>query len=313
MRINYKILWFEDNATSYKTKKGFVKDIVEDFGFNFIEPRNELDGSNVEVINFTNYDLIIADMTLAGGVTAMSLMEPIRKRNIFTEVLFYSSNGEDAVRTELAKYKIDGAYCSDRNNDDFEYKAKEVIRTLIKKTQDLTNMRGLVMAETSELDRIMVEILQLYFVEQKCDESDKIFKEILKEIEKSHKGRLEKSDNCDKKCTHKIVNEDVSTVITAREFDSSKKSYAINKIISKNGFVYVSESNFYEDFKEVSSLRNELAHCYSDKRDDKEVLITKNGAVEKVFKDEDFKQMRQNILKYAHVLTDLKEYISKKA
>lgn len=310
MRINYRILWFEDNATSYKTKKGFVKDIVEDFGFNFIEPQNELDGSNVDTINFANYDLIIADMTLAGGVTAMSLMDPIRKRNVFTEVLFYSSNGEDAVRAELAKYRIDGAYCSDRNNDDFEYKAKEVIRTLIKKTQDLTNMRGLVMAETSELDKIMVEILQLYFVEKKSDDSDRIFKEILKEIEKSHKGRLEKSDNCDKKCTHKIVNEEISLVIRAREFDSSKKSYAINKIISKNGFKYESKSNFYEDFKEVSSLRNELAHCYSDERDDEEVLITRNGEVEKIFKDEDFKQIRQDILKYANILTDLKGFIN---
>lgn len=42
MRIDYKILWFEDNKASYNTKKDFIKDIVEDFSFNFIDHRMKL-------------------------------------------------------------------------------------------------------------------------------------------------------------------------------------------------------------------------------------------------------------------------------
>lgn len=151
MRLNYHILWFEDNLTAYNIKKEFVREIISEFGFNYIEPRREVNGRNIDTINFDQYDVIIADMNLANGDTGMSLMTKIRdEKNIFTEVIFYSSDGEEAVRAELAKYRIDGAYCSGRENDDFENKAKEVIRTLIKKVQDLNNMRGLVMAETSD-------------------------------------------------------------------------------------------------------------------------------------------------------------------
>lgn len=91
MRIDYRILWFEDNKASYNTKKDFIKDIVEDFSFNFIEPQNEIDGKNLETLDYANYDLIIADMTLSGGVTAMTLMEAIRKKiNIHrSSILFF--------------------------------------------------------------------------------------------------------------------------------------------------------------------------------------------------------------------------------
>lgn len=88
MRIDYRILWFEDNASSYSTKKAFVKYIIEDFGFNFVEPRNEVDGSNIETIPYSMYDLIIADMSLANGSTSIKLMDAIRKKSVFTEVLF---------------------------------------------------------------------------------------------------------------------------------------------------------------------------------------------------------------------------------
>lgn len=160
MRLNYHILWFEDNLTAYNIKKEFVREIISEFGFNYIEPRREVNGRNIDTINFDQYDVIIADMNLANGDTGMSLMTKIRdEKNIFTEVIFYSSDGEEAVRAELAKYRIDGAYCSGRENDDFENKAKEVIRTLIKKVQDLNNMRGLVMAETSDCDKIMTDII----------------------------------------------------------------------------------------------------------------------------------------------------------
>lgn len=291
MRINYNILWFEDNRTSYNTKKTSVEEIIKEFGFNFTEPQNEVDGSNIDAIEYNKFDLIIADMNLSDGITSMELMNRIRGKEIFTEVLFYSSNGEDAVRNELAKYRIDGAYCSDRNNEDFEYKAKEVIQTLIKKTQDLTNMRGLVMAETSELDRLMIDILKIFFVDQKTNESESIFTKLLRDIDKSHKRKLDQSENCDKKCTHKVLAEETIKVIMCHEFDSSKKSQAVYKIIQKSNFDY--DGNFHEDYNsEISKLRNQLAHCHSEIQGSKEILIIKNGEEEVIFDESKFKHIR---------------------
>ena len=52
MNLGYRILWFEDEPASFKAKKRLVKRIVENFGFNFPEPRNEIDGVNIDNLNF---------------------------------------------------------------------------------------------------------------------------------------------------------------------------------------------------------------------------------------------------------------------
>lgn len=315
MRIDYRILWFEDNASSYSTKKAFVKDIVEDFGFNFIEPRNEVDGSNIEAIPYSMYDLIIADMSLANGFTSIKLMDAIRKKSVFTEVLFYSSNGEKAVREELAKYNVDGAYCSGRDNDDFEFKVREVIYTLIKKTQDLNSLRGLVMAETSELDKKMEDISFYYFVQNKSEESDSLFDEILKKVEDDYRQNLQRSTSCDKKCIHKIRKKSIEEIITSLAFDSSRKARTLNKIIERIGFSikeYGIETPFYNAYLEdIIRTRNLLAHSHS--RIDAggtEILVSKIDGDEISFDDEKIKEIRQRILLYEKLLDNLYQTIT---
>ena len=311
MRINYRILWFEDNKKSYDTKKGFVKDIVEEFGFNFVEPQNEVDGKNIDTLDYAIYDLIIADMNLSRDLTAMKLMEAIRKKDVFTEVLFYSSSGEDAVRGELARYKIDGAYCSDRENDEFEFKVREVIRTLIKKTQDLTNLRGLVMAEVSELDLLMERIIQRYLSTVDDQEKEDFKKRIVEDVEKSLKDKLqegyvcssgvtgERKYECGKTCVHVWNNESVDNIISSLGFESSRKARAIYLIIAKKSLEYKAKcANFFEDYKkEIIEVRNKLAHCKSEVIDGSEVLVTQKGIKER-FDDALFKEIRTNIKKY---------------
>lgn len=315
MRIDYRILWFEDNASSYSTKKAFVKDIIEDFGFNFVEPRNEVDGSNIETIPYSMYDLIIADMSLANGSTSIKLMDAIRKKSVFTEVLFYSSNGEKAVREELAKYDIDGAYCSGRDNDDFEFKVREVIYTLIKKTQDLNSLRGLVMAETSELDKKMEDISFYYFVQSKSKESDSLFDEILKKVEGEYRQNLQRSTSCDKKCTHKIRKKSIEEIITSLAFDSSRKARTLNKIIERIDFSikeYGIETSFYDAYLEdIIRTRNLLAHSQSRINDSgSEILVSKIDGNELSFDDEKIKEIRQRILLYEKLLDNLYQTIT---
>lgn len=302
MRINYRILWFEDNKKSYDTKKGFVKDIVEEFGFNFVEPQNEVDGKNIDTLDYAIYDLIIADMNLSHNLTAMKLMEAIRKKDVFTEVLFYSSSGEDAVRKELARYKIDGAYCSDRENDEFEFKVKEVIRTLIKKTQDLTNLRGLVMAEVSDLDVMMGEIVQRYLSQAK-ENLDRFHCKITRDLEKSLRKKLKKGSidgaTCKKDCTYVWRNMSVTDIVSSVEFESSKKARAVNLVIKDHNFPYTSQSgNFFEDYRaEIIDVRNKLAHCKSEIVNGKEVLIASDGSKEE-FGFDRFIKIRKDIKRF---------------
>ena len=151
MKLEYKILWFEDIEASFNAKKRLVKRVVEGLGFIFPEPRNEVNAENLDTIDFPSYDLIIADFNLANGEKGSDILNTIREKGIYTEVVFYSSQGEDYVRNELRNFQIDGAYCADRANEDFIDKVEKVIHTTVKKVQDLNNMRGLIMAETSDI------------------------------------------------------------------------------------------------------------------------------------------------------------------
>lgn len=89
MRLNYHILWFEDNLTAYNIKKEFVREIISEFGFNYIEPRREVNGRNIDTINFDQYDVIIADMNLANGDTGMSLMTKIRDEKTYLQKSYF--------------------------------------------------------------------------------------------------------------------------------------------------------------------------------------------------------------------------------
>lgn len=311
MRLDYNILWFEDNKASYATKKVFVRDIIEDFGFNFIEPRNEKNGANIDSIPYNMYDLIIADMTLSEGVTAMSLLDAIRKKSIFTEVLFYSSNGENAVREELAKYNIDGAYCSGRNNEDFEYKVREVICTLIKKTQDLNNLRGLVMAEVSELDAIMEQIITLFFATP--DRMQAFHKHIIENREESIHKTLQPSQQCDKKCFHIWRTKNISEYV--HKLESSQKAHAINLVLEQidSQHILYPDKKFYKTYEDDIILnRNNLAHCKSIRDENgNEILKTDKG--DRIYTEQDFKNIRTNIIKYHQMFIKLFETLKANA
>lgn len=301
MRIDYNILWFEDVKSSFDAKKQIVKQIVEDFGFNFPEPRNEIDGSNIEAINYDDYDLLIADLNLA-GTKGPILIDKIRHNSgIYTEVVFYSSDGEKAVRSLVKDFEIDGAYCAGRDNDDFEDKVKKVIHTTIKKAQDVNNMRGLIMAETSDLDEKMLGIIERFMATR--DENiqstliTKIFSQVESSVnEKKHKyEKLNKSRNINKIFSDPLI------------FDSSKKLSAVQHIIE------LIEDDTLEKYKanvflnsysqEVSECRNIFAHVTVINEGGIRKLKSKKNEI--VFTDEYCAHIRTLLRKHSTILDEV--------
>ena len=299
MRLDYHILWFEDNLTAYNIKKEFVRDIISEFGFNYIEPRREVNGRNIDTINFDQYDLIIADMNLANGDTGMSLMTKIRdEKNIFTEVIFYSSDGEEAVRAELARYRIDGAYCSGRENDDFENKAKEVIRTLIKKVQDLNNMRGLVMAETSDCDKIMADIISnsLKNDAQRDALSLFIYNHTKQKIKEKYdkQARYHRNNRIDKIIADNLI------------FDSDTKvrcvQFCIDQFYADQMPEHIRDT-FYNNYRrDIITPRNKLAHIIEHEENG---CIILKGTDDFIFNDDMCCSIRICLKKHKRTLIDI--------
>jgi hypothetical protein len=304
MNLDYKILWFEDIQASFNAKKRLVKRVVEELGFVFPEPRNEINDDNLNTIDFQLYDLIIADLNLANGEKGSTILNTIREKGIYTEVVFYSSEGEAYVRSELQKFQIDGAYCADRDNDDFIDKVSHVIQTTVKKVQDLNNMRGLIMAETSDIDKTMFEIINLIVTKDALGIRDNLVNHIFENV----KGKVSgKKSDFDTFYGNRNINRVLKDTVM---FDTSEKIKAVQFIIDsvedKITAPYKNDG-FKTSYTEITKKRNLLGHETQAPVEGKIIVGTGEHAFE--FNDEFCITMRKKVKKHGDDLVELYQFI----
>lgn len=295
MKLSYNILWFEDNDVSFNGKKEMVRAIVEDdLGFIFSEPKREIDATNIEKIDYRDIDLIIVDLNLANNDKGTSIVDFIRNsEQVFTEVVFYSSYGEDVVRESLKNFKIDGAYCADRRDEDFEDKVRQVIYTTVKKVQDLNNMRGLIMAETSDIDKTMLEIIYKVLEKNTSGIGEKLVASIFENVNIKVTEKKDKFDKYNGKRIEKIVTDSVM-------FDTSEKIKAVQFIIdSIDDMVTIHYKNdaFKTSYSEITKKRNLLGHETQLPVEGKIIVGTGEHAFE--FNDEFCVDMRKKVKKHS--------------
>lgn len=299
MKLKYKILWFDNEPDWVESIEDDIREIIEDeYCFIYDIELREKDEPKAP---YANYDLILMDLNLEDEKTGDQLIQNIRNLDIYTDVLFYSADGISKIKEKAQALGLEGVYFSGRDKDAFIEKLRKVILSTINKVQDLNNLRGLVMAEVSELDIIMENIISKYFIENGDNDKTKEFNDhIIKDIEKSIKNKLTSVD-CRKQCSHKWKDKKIEEIIHLLDFDSSKKAHTVNIIINREHIDYTAEhANFYEDYKaDIIDMRNNLAHCQSDLINGSEVLkLKKTKAEDIVFDAEMFKQVRSNIQKY---------------
>lgn len=306
MRLEYKILWFENDKPSFVARQRLVKRVVEKLGFYFPEPKMEVDSSNIENLDFKSYDLIIADLNLDNNEKGSVILDAIRKKEIYTEAVFYSSEGEDYVRNELSKYKIEGAYCANRDVDDFIDKVEKVIHTTVKKVQDLNNMRGLIMAETSDIDNSMFEIIATVLEQDSFGIKEGLTAAIFANVRTKVNS---KKDYFDKYQSNgridKVINDNLM-------FDTFQKILAIQFIIdSINHDITMphKKDKFRESYTELKQKRDLLAHVIEVHEEGKMKL--KSGNRELEFTDEFCIDIRIQVKQHGKNLEEILNLILK--
>lgn len=321
MRIKYKILWVDDRKDEFE-RLSYDKRIIEYVKNLFFEPHLtfcETVEEAKDIINHNHFDVIFSDYNIndgSSGEQGDGFISYIRSRNVNTEVLFYSA------MKELPTLKLNRiVFFSLAGLQDGYRKLLEQMEGLIylttEKLHDLTALRGLVMAETSELDKKMEDICLCFFVQNESNISDAIFEEILVGLETDYLNNLKKSSNCDKKCTHKIRNKSsFGEIITNIAFDSARKARAIKKIIEETNYPlqnYDINNDFYEAYLiDIIGTRNLLAHSYSKTIETgQEVLVSKKEGNKIIFDETKIKGIRQRMLLYESVLNGLFESIEK--
>ena len=158
MDMTYKILWIDDAEDYVESTQELVNDAIrEHFMDAEIESYSDYDVfknqklKDFDATSFDFYDLILMDFALS-GTTGDTVIRELRNKEIYTDIVFYSSDRENMEDALKNSDQLNGVFLADRAN------LLEIINRVVKKNLKreyrISNIRGLIMDSTSEFDYI---------------------------------------------------------------------------------------------------------------------------------------------------------------
>lgn len=309
MNTFFKILWFEDEVTWFNMERLRINSILQE---HYLIPeivRKDGDDFDISELTGNDYDLIIMDYKLAEGTTGDTIVTAIRENNILTDILFYSSE-EHNMLTAISKGMppIDGVYLTKRDYNLFTQKAENLINKIVKRSEDLVNLRGFVMDGSSDFEVRIQEILNIVW--NKFTEEEKGI------LEEAVQRTIKRNEDRDQKTKKKVLEVNPTfpaAVNNIHFFSHSDRLYLLEKVIKILLDNYsLSEEEEFSSFKayyekEISNYRNALGHRKST---DNIIEITKGNFVPV---DEALHQkMRKNLSRYNLLIEQLELFVTEK-
>lgn len=297
MKLVYKILWIDDNADFFKNHEEVIKVHLEDKGFiseiTKYSSVNEFENNETSSEHQKSYDLFLIDLNLDNGDTGDQIINKIRE-NTLVDIIFYSTV-LDSVRQSVSENNIEGVYTTSRNKNDFEEKVEDVIDVTIKKVQDVNNLRGLIMAEVADLDKIKREIIKKY-IENNPNHN---------ELKKYIRDKVFESFS-DNKFDHLSATDETYTEIDIKKlvdgliYDSYKKARTVHKITNDNFIL--------DDYnKDIIKKRNVLAHEKEQIRENGTKFLNYPDGGQLDFSEYNCIKIRKDIQKYRKILENIKD------
>lgn len=169
MNTSFNILWFEDELTWFNMEKMRVENILKS---HYLVPciiRKDGENFDINELVSNDYDMILMDFKLADEITGDIIVSALRENNVLTDILFYSSDEDTMLAAISANMPpIDGVYLTKRDHKIFTEKVERLIGKIVKRSEDVVNLRGFVLDNTSDFELRIKEILNVCW--QKFDE-----------------------------------------------------------------------------------------------------------------------------------------------
>lgn len=331
MRLNYKILWFEDDDEVIHESVGpKIEQYLAALGFQ-LQIVHKYNGEDLEtLLKDKSYDLIVTDLNLGEHETGEDLIDEIRKGNILTEVLLYSANATELNNIvvkkgwiERASFSIGIANLTDR--------LKEIIFLTVRKHQEVNNIRGLVIAETIVLEHKIESILLKFFQSSEdvivSERKKNIFENVKKRKIEKHQEDLKLITEVQFTEIQDLIDKDILTasnsfdVLHAILKDSIKQIQSQLQNVSgqlreqlqeKVGAIQSLKDGVNSFRDEILKIRNTLAHV-DEKYNEEGVpyLITKNKQGKEIkIDDEMCIKIRKDLRKHGENLEQIMTHIS---
>lgn len=300
MRLTYKILWVDDAREFIDTSREDVEEYLDGLGYQ-LEVSKYYDGNDGmdHYLESNDWNLILMDFDLENNVEGTELIERIRGNNIYTEIIFYSSDItklENSVQTE----PLEGVYWAYRH-DGFEEKVEKVIDITLKKALDINNVRGLVMAEVADMDHELTDIITLHH-DNISEEQKSIFQiQMLERCKEQLERALEQIESdINGECT-------LDDCTNFRRTDSNKRFRAVKGILRDETIqLEDNQSNILNGYGPFLTKRNLLAHGKTERIDGEEVVVS-NG---RTFRLQETIELQRSILAHRKNFATIKQKIA---
>jgi len=301
MNLTFQILWFEDQTIPTARKNKIQTHLKDKFGLSFVftqmKGNEELKGED-----FNRYDLILMDYSLCQNHTGVQKFKLIREKHSYVDVAFYSTTKDDLLDdlSNLDFEIIEGAYLLDLDNDNLFYdKLFAIIAKIVKRSESIENLRGIVLNQTADFDKNISDLIKK-LVEKfslKKDINTYIESDLQKNLVKSFCKKTINFDNAS--CKFTFCTDKNSSIPYLDSSNSAKLLNTIlyllveNKQISKKDFSYTDYLN------EIIHYRNAFAHTCCDNNS----ITVKNNTIK--ITDELHKCIREILFKYKVIFDEL--------
>ncbi|MFR1503553.1 MAG: hypothetical protein ACLSUS_05560 [Opitutales bacterium] len=314
MQLNYNILWIDNNSLWRQAAVKKIENCVVNCGF--LPVMEECSNGKLifnEDFNLESYDLIFMDYDLKEDDNSdldsgLELIKRIRNDKIYSNIIFYSSITND-LPEKVKEQGIQNTYIFEREDfrDENIDSITEVIEFILNRANSINIMRGIIMAELANFDNLILDIIENASLEQKWD---KIFNLITKGRQRfckslinTHADLKEQKQELFKTCENIRTKFDIDEIknLIADEnqssaiFPSSLRADFLKTILNEKHIQLNLENDFIANYNsEIIQKRNKLGHCTN---------IAECS-------QEDFLQLRKNILKHRKNLEEIKMLLS---
>lgn len=167
MRLEFKILWFENQPDAVKAQREDIIEYIESVGFvasvQMEESAANLDALAAAQEKYDEYDLVVVDYDLGEpGKNGDWVAQQVRRRFGFTDIIFYSGKKPGDLRKMVCDASIDGVYCF--NRPQLAEKLAVHIDQVVRRLSRLEAMRGLTMGVVGKCDDELRKILHAIYV-----------------------------------------------------------------------------------------------------------------------------------------------------
>lgn len=283
MKIDFSILWVDDNKDFVESLRPQLNKWIDDHGLSLtIHWRSGEAGVYADLIKH-EVELIVLDYQLKGGKKGDAIISEIRDKGFFEDIIFYTTG---AVPNDMFAVPPDGVFFVARG--DAKDRIKDLIGVKIRRASDLATLRGWIVADAIELEAIMGRVLAKCFKDMEVLFRDRVLVE---------EGMFDFGKK------HKILNGILKDQIAILN-KNQPKSQALPKLQACKKIL--------DEFpKEIIEVRNALAHQMAEitETGHKKIKTKTKEAKEIVITPEQCVAIRKNVRKHLENLLSLETLV----